>query len=430
MIPGKTTCTAADWAIGLLDRLAELGWGLPRAIISDRDRKFVSALWKEIFRYLNVGLLYSAAWHPQADGQSERSNQTAEIALRYYIATLEDIRTWPTVIPRMTASLNNSTKYSSTSKAPTEVIFGFRTREALDLLKLDYAPTPGPPPAQPAPSVLAIAAYPVRTRQARITNPPASQDQPAIPASQDQSTAQTPSQDQPAIQLSQDQSTTQTDPGQPNMQADQAHQSASHRPATQASRSPLAILTDYRPGHVDAQDAIAFASIAMKDYYDSKHLAIFFEVGNLVNLRLHRGYRVPGITSKKIGPQLVGPFRILERIGRLAYRLELPDNMLIHDVISVAHLEPATDPQADPYQRHRIQAPAVVVDGYEEFEIEKLLQKRRIRRGHGWSTQYLVRWAGYGPEFDEWMPERRLANAPELVQDYERLFGQASGLAS
>ena len=44
LLPGKSTWIATDWAIKLLNRLAELGWGLPRAIISDRDRKFVSTL--------------------------------------------------------------------------------------------------------------------------------------------------------------------------------------------------------------------------------------------------------------------------------------------------------------------------------------------------------------------------------------------------
>lgn len=95
---------------------------------------------------------------------------------------------------------------------------------------------------------------------------------------------------------------------------------------------------------------------------------------------------------KKIGPQLVGPLRLIERIGRLAYRLELPTNMRIHDVVSVAHLEPATDPKLDPYKRNRSPPPSVVtIDGEAEYEIDKLVRKRRIRKGKGWSIQYLIR---------------------------------------
>ena len=72
------------------------------------------------------------------------------------------------------------------------------------------------------------------------------------------------------------------------------------------------------------------------------------------------------IFFKKLESQLIGPFRILERIGRLTYRLELPINMKIYNVISIAHLEPATDPAEDPYRRRRPSAPTVIVDGEEE----------------------------------------------------------------
>ena len=99
---------------------------------------------------------------------------------------------------------------------------------------------------------------------------------------------------------------------------------------------------------------------------------------------------------------MVGPFKVLKRVGRLAYQLELPANMRIHDVISIAHLEPATDPAEDPYQRRRPPALAVIVEGEEEYKVERLIRKRSIRRGRGgrWITQYLVRWLTYSPESD------------------------------
>lgn len=350
-IPGKNTWSRQDWAVVLMGRLALLNWGLPKAIISDRDRKFVGQLWKQIFSAMKVSLLYSTAYHPQTDGMSERTNQTAEIALRYYLATLEDIRQWPAVIDRMSASLNNSTKYSSTSRTPTHVMYGFKTREALDLL--------------------------------RIEDPDA------------------------AVSCSNDVLVSPAHPNDPPV-----------RPA---------VMDEYRPTHIDAKDAIAFAAMMMKDYYDGKHTPISFNVDDMVNLRLHRGYKVPAVTSKKVGQQLVGPFPVIERIGRLAYRLRLPANMMIHDVISVAHLEPATDPADDPYQRRRPAIP-LIVDGQEEYEIDRLVNKRPIRRGRGWSTQYLVRWKNCGLEEDMWLPERELGNASGLVNEYEERYGTAAGI--
>ena len=111
----------------------------------------------------------------------------------------------------------------------------------------------------------------------------------------------------------------------------------------------------------------------MKEYYDSHHQPRFFKVGDLVNLRLHRGYRVLAIKFKKLGPQLIESFPVIERIGRLAYRLRLSSMMRIHDLISVAHLEPATDSAEDPYRRRRLLMPAVIIEGEDEIEIEKLL---------------------------------------------------------
>lgn len=84
-------------------------------------------------------------------------------------------------------------------------------------------------------------------------------------------------------------------------------------PASQEPTSArLAAMDEYRPAHIDAKDAIAFAALRMKEYYDARHLPKFLEVGASVNLRLHCGYQVPAIRSKKLGPQFVGPFKVLE----------------------------------------------------------------------------------------------------------------------
>ena len=160
----------------------------------------------------------------------------------------------------------------------------------------------------------------------------------------------------------------------------------------------------------------------MKDYYDWRHTPKFFEVGDMVNLRLHRDYTLPGITNRKTGQQFVGPLKVLERIRQLAYRLDIPAVWKIHPVISTAHLEPATNPVADPYQRPRLDHPGPVEtkDNVEPTEdhyvVEKLLRKR-ISRGQ---TQYLVQWLGYGPEHDVWYDTRDLGSAAELIAEYER----------
>lgn len=178
---------------------------------------------------------------------------------------------------------------------------------------------------------------------------------------------------------------------------------------------------------VEVADAIAFANMAYKRHYDRKHQPQYLRVGDWALLRLHRGYEIPSTTllGPKLSQQYAGPFKVIERIGRLAYRLELPDHWHIHPVFTIAQLEPAPPPNADPFDRPRPDEPdSVFVEGdtedFKSFEVERLINKRIITKGRGVSTQYLVRWKGYGPQYDQWMSVKQLDNATDRVDEYER----------
>ena len=71
--------------------------GLPRAIISDRDPRFLSKFWQELFRLLGTNLRMSTAYHPETDGQSEVSICTLENFLRPYVE--EHPEEWSTYLP-------------------------------------------------------------------------------------------------------------------------------------------------------------------------------------------------------------------------------------------------------------------------------------------------------------------------------------------
>jgi hypothetical protein len=120
----------------------------------------------------------------------------------------------------------------------------------------------------------------------------------------------------------------------------------------------------------------------------------------------------------------VGPFIILETLSKgKAYRLDLPKHYKIHDVISVVYLEPAPCPGSDPYGRPVLNEGVEPVyahsDGDDEWEIHSLLRKRTIGRGKARKAQYLARWKGYGPEWDQWLDEAELENAQDLVKSFE-----------
>lgn len=124
LVPGKTTWTAIVWGPVLVRRLLTANWGLLKILLSDRDPKFTAAMWRAIWRFLGTALIYTAAYHPATDGQTERMIQTIASALRHYVQALEEPSRWPDILPRLQFEHNN-TKSASTGMAPNEVIKGF-----------------------------------------------------------------------------------------------------------------------------------------------------------------------------------------------------------------------------------------------------------------------------------------------------------------
>ena len=69
--------------------------------------------------------------------------------------------------------------------------------------------------------------------------------------------------------------------------------------------------------------------------------------------------------------------------------------------------------------------PAEIVDGFPEFEVENILDSKRIKRGRNNKLYYLVHWKGYSPEEDSWEPVEGLTNAQELIDKFHKRHLQA-----
>lgn len=76
-IPIRTTYSASDLAPIYTREVVRLH-GVPRSIVSDRDAKFSSKFWESVQEAFDTQLKFSTAFHPQTDGQPERTIQTLE----------------------------------------------------------------------------------------------------------------------------------------------------------------------------------------------------------------------------------------------------------------------------------------------------------------------------------------------------------------
>jgi len=79
--------------------------GLPKDIITDRGSIFTSDLWKETTKQLGIERRLSTAFHPQTDGQTERTNSTLEQYLRAYVNYQQD--NWKELLPMAEFAYNN-----------------------------------------------------------------------------------------------------------------------------------------------------------------------------------------------------------------------------------------------------------------------------------------------------------------------------------
>ena len=102
--------------------------GVPKSIISYRDPRFTSRFWGSLNQALGTQLKFSTAYHPQTDGQSERTIQTLEDLLRSCV--LDFKKSWEETLPYAEFAYNNS-YHASIQMAPYEALYGRRCRSPL-----------------------------------------------------------------------------------------------------------------------------------------------------------------------------------------------------------------------------------------------------------------------------------------------------------
>ncbi|CAI5461314.1 unnamed protein product [Closterium sp. Yama58-4] len=117
----------------------------------------------------------------------------------------------------------------------------------------------------------------------------------------------------------------------------------------------------------------------------------------------------------KLRPRFCGPFLVEAQVTPVTFRLRLPDTWKLHNAFHVQLLKPYKDPNQQFQGRQLPPPPPVLVQDEPEYEIERVLTHRR--RG-GKTLEFLIRWKGYDPTEDSWVPEADMGNARRALKDY------------
>jgi len=169
----------------------------------------------------------------------------------------------------------------------------------------------------------------------------------------------------------------------------------------------------------EAKAALGKVQADMRKYANKKRSNVKeYKVGDLVMLSTKDlKYQMVGRRTEKLTERFVGPYKIKKIISSNAIELELPSTVKIHPVVNVSRIHRYVG-QVEGQKKE--QPLPVIIEGEEEWEVERILNKRRVRG----KDKYLVRWKGFMAESNTWEGRENLKNAKEAIKEFEKEYWQ------
>jgi hypothetical protein len=115
----------------------------------------------------------------------------------------------------------------------------------------------------------------------------------------------------------------------------------------------------------------------------------------------------------KLAPKRYGPFRVVDIISPVVYRLELPTHWKIHNVFHSSLLTPYRE--TPEYGENFTQPPPELIEGEEEYIVDWIMNSQR--HGKTKKLQFLIHWEGYSPAHDSW-EDAIDVHTPEKLEEY------------
>jgi hypothetical protein len=152
-----------------------------------------------------------------------------------------------------------------------------------------------------------------------------------------------------------------------------------------------------------------------KSYADNRRRELIFEVGDFVSpMRGMKRFKVKG----KLSPRYIDPFKILERKGKVAYQLELPDSLSdVHNVFHVSQLKKCLRVPEEQLPLEELNVNEDLT--YLEYPVRILETSRRITRSKV-INMYKVQWSHHSEDEPTWERE------DELRAEFPQLFSEVS----
>ena len=164
----------------------------------------------------------------------------------------------------------------------------------------------------------------------------------------------------------------------------------------------------------------------MKQMADKKRRDISFDVGERVLLKLHpyRQQTVFKRVHQKLASRFYGPYQILEKIGPVSYKLQLPEGARIHPVFHVSLLKRYQD-DGENVEKSQAELPPFTDEGVVLLEPQTILDYRWVKQGPQLIEEGLVQWKHLPDEEATWEPRKKLQEMfPNLdLEDKDPLDG-------
>ncbi|KAG8367928.1 hypothetical protein BUALT_Bualt16G0123700 [Buddleja alternifolia] len=189
----------------------------------------------------------------------------------------------------------------------------------------------------------------------------------------------------------------------------------------QNARSPLArsFTQEWKQNVEIAQSYLMKAQKRMKKHADERRRFLEFQVGDMVMVKVPdpRLSKASRGRDPRLMQKYIGPLPIIKRIGKVAYKVELPPWCKTHNVHHVSQLKPYSADQEDD-SRNQPDRPQLELKKTGKRVVEAILNYRVTHTAKKTFDEYLVKWQGCSSEENTWERVTNLKAYPELIEAY------------